>query len=59
MYGKYKNPTYSLRIPEELKQKIEIIAKRNETKASKLYLNIIQDYVDIYEQKFGEIKIEE
>lgn len=59
MYGKYKNPTYSLRIPEELKKKVEIIAERNNIKASKLYLNIIQDYVDIYEQKFGEIKIEQ
>ena len=58
-YDLYKNKSYNLRLPAELKKKFEIIAERQgHTKTSKLYLEVIENYVKAYEMQYGEIKLE-
>ena len=58
-YDLYKNKTYSLRIPNELQQKIKIIAKREDRKTSQQYELIIRNWINDYEAIHGEIKVEE
>ena len=57
-YDLYKNKSYNLRLPAELKKKFEIISKRQGyTMTSKLYLEVIENYVKAYELQYGEIDI--
>lgn len=58
-YDLYKNKTYSLRIPNELQQKIKIVAKREDRKTSQQYELIIRNWINDYEAIHGEIKVEE
>ena len=58
-YDLYKNKTYSLRIPNELQQKIKIVAKREDRKTSQQYELIIRNGINDYEAIHGEIKVEE
>lgn len=58
-YDLYKNKSYNLRIPQELKRKFEIIAERQGyNKTSKLYYEVIKNYVEAYELQYGEIKVD-
>lgn len=59
-YDLYKNKSYNLRLPAELKRKFEIIAERQGyKKTSHLYHDVIEKYVQAYEHQYGEIKVEE
>lgn len=59
-YDLYKNKSYNLRIPADLKRKFEIIAERQGySKTSKLYYEVIKNYVEAYELQYGEIKIDD
>ena len=59
-YDLYKNKSYNLRIPGELKTKFEIIAKRQGYKyTSTAYEDVIRKYVEAYELQYGEIKIDD
>ena len=58
-YEKYKNKTYSLRIPNEMQEKIKIIAKRENRKASQQYEIIISSWLAQYESLHGKIELEE
>ena len=58
-YDLYKNKSYSLRIPNELQQKIKIVAKREDRKTSQQYELIIRNWINDYEAIHGEIKVEE
>lgn len=58
-YDKYKNKAYSLRIPNEMQQKIKIIADRENRKASQQYELIIRNWLNDYEAVHGEIKIDQ
>ena len=53
--GKYQNKAYSLRISDELKEKVKEIARRGNRPASYEYQTIIQNYVDQYEKEHGVI----
>lgn len=58
-YDLYKNKSYNLRLPAELKAKFETIAKlQGYKKTSHAYHDVIQKYVDAYEHQYGEIKID-
>ena len=58
-YDLYKNKTYTLRLPNELRIKFEEIARRNGyNKMSNAYKDVIEKYVNEYEREHGEIKIE-
>lgn len=58
-YTKYKNKAYSLRIPNELQDKIKIIAEREKRKASQQYELIIETFIKEYENIHGEIILPE
>ena len=58
-YDRYKNKAYSLRIPNEMQQKIKIIASRENRKISQQYELIIRNFLNDYEAVHGEIKVEE
>ncbi|MBC5648919.1 Arc family DNA-binding protein [Christensenella tenuis] len=53
--GNYFSP-FSLRIPEELLEKIKVIAEKNKRSANKEIEFIISEYVCAYEEKNGTIK---
>lgn len=55
--GNYKNKTYPLRLPNELRIKIEIIAEKEDRPISKQYERIIKKYVESYEKEYGVITI--
>lgn len=58
-YDLYKNKTYPLRLPDELRKKFEIIAERQGyKKTSHAYKDVIEKYVKAYELQYGEINIE-
>lgn len=58
-YDLYKNKTYTLRLPNELRIKFEEIARRNGyNKMSNAYKDVIEKYVNEYEREHGEVKIE-
>ena len=58
-YDLYKNKTYALRLPNELRIKFEEIARKNGySKMSNAYKDVIEKYVKEYEKEHGEIKIE-
>lgn len=55
----HKNKAYNLRLPNELRQKFEIIAKQlGYKKTSHAYKDLIENFVKDYETKNGEVKIE-
>ncbi|MCI8416113.1 MAG: hypothetical protein HFI33_01215 [Lachnospiraceae bacterium] len=57
-YDLYKNKSYNLRLPNELRMKFEIIAKRKGyKKISHAYKDVIENYVKAYEIQYGEIKL--
>ena len=59
-YDLYKNKTYPLRLPDELRKKFEIIAERKGfKKTSHAYKEVIENYVKAYEMQYGEIIIDE
>lgn len=58
-YDLYKNKTYSLRIPNELQQKIKTVASRENRKISQQYELIIRNWINDYEAIHGEIEVEE
>ncbi len=53
--GKYKNKAYSLRIDNELMDKVKIIAEDEDRPVSKQLERIIRQYIDQYEKAHGEI----
>ncbi|MDE6663121.1 MAG: TraY domain-containing protein [Lachnospiraceae bacterium] len=53
--GKYKNKAYSLRIDNELMEKVKIIAENEDRPISKQLERIIRQYVEQYEEKNGKI----
>lgn len=53
--GNYFSP-FSLRIPEELLEKIKVIAEKNKRSANKEIEFIISEYVCAYEEKNGTIE---
>ena len=53
--GKYKNKAYSLRIDNELMEKVKIIAENEDRPISKQLERIIRQYVEQYEKEHGEI----
>lgn len=55
--GNYFSP-FSLRIPEELLEKIKVIAQENKRSANKEIEYIISDYIRKYEEKNGTIGID-
>lgn len=56
--GKYYQP-FSLRVSEELIEKIKVIAKNHKRSANKEMELILEDYVKDYENEHGEIETEE
>ena len=56
--GNYYQP-FSLRVSEELIEKIKVIAKNHKRSANKEMELILEDYVKDYENEHGEIDIEE
>ena len=58
-YDLYKNKSYNLRLPNELREKFEIIAERQGyKKTSHAYKDVIEKYVQAYELQYGEIKLD-
>lgn len=51
-------PPFSLRIPENMLQKIKFIARENGRSANKEIEQIIKSYVAKFEAEHGEISIE-
>lgn len=59
-YDLYKNKSYNLRLPAELKRKFEIISERKGYKKySHAYEDVIRKYVEAYELQYGEIEIKD
>lgn len=58
-YDLYKNKTYSLRIPNELQEKIKHIAKVENRKMSQQYELIIRNFINDWEAVHGPIRVEE
>lgn len=58
-YDLYKNKAYSLRIPNEMQEKVKAIAKKENRKISQQYELIIKRFLEEYEKTNGKIKIEE
>ena len=56
--GKYKNKAYSLRIDNELMEKVKIIAENEDRPISKQLERIIRQYVEQYEEEHGKIETE-
>lgn len=54
--GKYKNKAYSLRIDNELMEKVKIIAENEDRPISKQLERIIRQYVEQYEAEHGIIE---
>lgn len=53
--GVHKNNAYSLRLENELMNKIKKIAEKEDRPLSKQFERIIRQFVDEYEQKNGSI----
>lgn len=56
--GIYKNKAYTLRIDNELMDKLRKIAEKEDRPLSKQIERIIKQYIDNYEKRNGNIKIE-
>lgn len=55
--GQYKNKAYPLRLDNELMEKVRTIAEQEDRPISKQMERIIKEYVENYESKNGNIKI--
>lgn len=55
MYGKYKNPNFSLRINPEIMEKVKIISEREKRTKNKQIEFILQNYVNQYELEHGTV----
>lgn len=53
--GKYKNKTYSLRIDDNLMEKVKMIAEKEDRPVSKQLERIIRQYIEQYEQEHGHL----
>ncbi len=58
MAGNYY-PPFSLRVSEELLEKIKYIASKNKRSANKEIEFVLEQYVEAYEKANGEIKTEQ
>ena len=58
MAGNYY-PPFSLRVSEELLEKIKYIASKNKRSANKEIEFVLEKYVDNYERNNGEIETEQ
>ena len=56
--GKNKNKAYSLRLDEEIMNKIRAIAEKEDRPLSKQFERITKDYIENYEKKNGSINVE-
>lgn len=56
---KYKNKTYSLRLPNDLRSKVEYIATTEFRDFSKQYELMISDYVNKWESEHGQLIVGE
>lgn len=56
--GKYKNKAYTLRIDNELMEKIKKIAELEDRTTNKQIERYIKDCIEKYEKEHGEIKID-
>ncbi|SFR97102.1 hypothetical protein [Anaeromicropila populeti] len=57
--GTYKNKTYPLRLDNDLRQKVEIIANKDDRALSKQYERMIRYYIEMYEKEHGKIEIDQ
>lgn len=53
--GKYKNKAYTLRIDDNLMEKVRKIAEKEDRPVSRQLERIIKQYVEQYEQEHGRI----
>lgn len=53
--GEYKNKAYSLRLDNELMDKVRIIASKEDRPLSKQLERIVRTYIEQYEQSNGAI----
>ena len=56
--GKNKNKAYSLRLDEEIMNKIRAIAEKEDRPLSKQFERITKDYIENYEKKNGRVNID-
>ena len=56
--GKNKNKAYSLRLDEEIMNKIRAIAEKEDRPLSKQFERITRDYIENYEKKNGRVSID-
>ena len=57
-YDLYKNKSYSLRLPNDLRMKFEYIAKeKGYSKTSHAYKDLIEKYVREYEKQNGAVEV--
>lgn len=56
--GKNYPSPFSLRIPEELKEKIKVVADENKRSMNREIELALEQYVRAYEKKNGEIKLD-
>lgn len=56
--GKNKNKAYSLRLDEEIMNKIRAIAEKEDRPLSKQFERITRDYIENYEKKNGRVNID-
>ena len=58
MMGNYFQP-FSLRVPEEIIEKIKVIAMKNKRSANKEMEFALQEYINSWEKREGEIRIKQ
>lgn len=56
--GKYKNKSYSLRLDEDIMNKLRAIAEKEDRPLSKQFERITRDYIENYEKKNGRVSID-
>ena len=57
--GKYKNKAYTLRIENELMDKIKIISEKEDRPINRQIERIVREFIEEYEEKNGKINVEE
>ena len=55
--GKNKNKAYSLRLDEDIMNKLRTIAKKEDRPLSKQFERIVREYIKEYESRNGEITV--
>lgn len=56
--GKNKNKAYSLRLDEDIMNKIRAIAEKEDRPLSKQFERITKEYIENYEKRNGNINID-